>query len=77
MRDKLKLDEGDTLKRESHRRTGTMAEFDVYTYSILNSDGEIVGSVRHTDHTSISGFRRTQTVKQKDTSGKLVVGESW
>jgi hypothetical protein len=77
MRDKLKLNEGDTLKQESHRSKGSMAEMDIYTYSIMNSDGEIIGAVKHTDHTAIRGFRRTQTLEQKDASGNIVVDEAW
>lgn len=77
LEDKLKLNKGDTLKHESHRSKGSMAEMDIDTYSIVNSDGEIVGSVKHTDHTAIRGFNRTQTLEQKDTSGNLVVDETW
>ena len=77
MESKLKLNQGDTLKHESHRSKGSMAETDIDTYSIVNSDGDIVGSVKHTDHTSIRGFNRTQTLEQKDTSGNIVVDKSW
>lgn len=77
MDDKLKLNKGDTLKHESHRSKGSMAETDIDTYSIVNSDGDIVGAVKHTDHTSIRGFERTQTIEQRDSSGNIVVHESW
>lgn len=77
MESKLKLNEGDTLKQTDHRMKGPMQETDIWTYSVLNKDGEVVGSVVHTDHTAIKGFRRTQTVEQKDSSGTVIVSTSW
>ena len=77
MESKLKLNPGDTLKQTSHRMKGPMQETDIYTYSILNENGEVVGTVTHTDHTAIKGFRRTQTVEQKDSSGTVIVSTSW
>ncbi|MDE8809496.1 hypothetical protein P0C28_09495 [Aeromonas hydrophila] len=77
MHDKLKLNHGDTLIQESHRSKGTLAEMDIYTYSIINAQGTKVGSVVYTDHTAIKGFRRTQSVEQRDSSGALIVDVSW
>ncbi|MBF6651035.1 hypothetical protein [Methylobacter sp. BlB1] len=77
MKEKLKLNSGETLKQESHRSKGTMAETDIWTYSILDSNGNKVGSVVHTDHTSIKGFNRTQSVEQRDSDGKVIVDVSW
>lgn len=77
MRSKLKLNSGEELKIESHRSKGSMAQTDIYTYSIINSAGEVVGEVIHEDHTSLNGFQRTQHVTQKDQSGKIIVQESW
>lgn len=77
MEDKLKLDQGETLKQESHRSKGTMAETDIWKYAILGANGDKVGSVVHTDHTAINGFRRTQSVEQRDANGKILVDETW
>lgn len=77
MESKLKLNAGDTLKQIGHKMKGSMQETDIWTYEILNRDGEVVGSVVHTDHTAIKGFRRTQTVEQKDSSGNVIVSTSW
>lgn len=77
MRDRIKLNPGEELKLETSRSKGTMAETDIDTYSIINEAGEVVGSVVHTDHTSLRGFRRTQTVIQKDANGNIVVDEQW
>jgi len=74
---KLKLNQGDTLKQINHRSKGPMAETDIYTYSIINQAGEVVSTVEYTDHTSINGFHRTQTVVQKDMSGKVIVEAHW
>lgn len=77
MRDKLKLNDGDSLIQENHRSKGTMAETDIYTYSIIDAQGNKTGTVVHTDHTAIKGFQRTQTVEQRDISGVLIVDVSW
>ncbi|MDD5581357.1 MAG: hypothetical protein PHY16_19075 [Methylobacter sp.] len=36
-----------------------------------------VGSVVHTDHTSIKGFNRTQSGELRDSDGKVIVDVSW
>lgn len=77
MRTKIKLNEGEELKLESSRSKGSMAETDINNYSVINQTGEIVGSVEHTDHTSLNGFKRTQHVIQKDKSGNIIVELSW
>lgn len=77
MKDRIKLNPGETLKQEDHRSKGTMAETDIWTYTILDSSGKKVGSVVHTDHTSIKGFYRTQSVEQRDINGKIVVDVTW
>ncbi len=77
MESKLKLNQGETLKQINHRSKGPLAETDIYTYSILNEDGEKVGAVTHTDHTAIKGFKRTQTIEQTDNLGNVIVSESW
>jgi hypothetical protein len=77
MDSKIKLNSGDELKRESSRSKGTMGQTDIYTYSVINSEGDVVGKVIHEDHTSLNGFRRTQHVTQKDQNGKTIVQESW
>lgn len=77
MRTKIKLNPGEELKRESSRSKGTMGQTDIYTYSVINSEGGVVGKVVHEDHTSLNGFRRTQLVIQTDQSGKTIVQESW
>lgn len=77
MESKIKLAPGDTLQKESHRSKGSMSETDIWTYAIVDSNGNKVGSVVHTDHTSINGLHRTQSVEQRDSLGKIVVDVSW
>ena len=74
---KIKLNHGEKLERESHRSKGTLAQTDIWTYSILDVEGKKVGSVIHTDHTSIKGFQRTQSVEQRDSAGKIIVNVTW
>ena len=77
MESKLNLNEGDTLKQTNHRMKGSLQEIDIWSYDILNKNGETVGTVVHTDHTAIKGFGRTQSVEQKDISGKVIVYLPW
>lgn len=76
MESKLKLEPDYTLKQVSHKSKGSMAETDIYNIEILNSNGEVVGTVEHTDTTSRKG-KRTQEVVQRDMSGNIVVDERW
>lgn len=77
MRDKLKISEGDTLKFESSRSKGFMGETDVTDYTILDSSGNVVGTVEYTEHTAVRGLRTTNSVVQKDVQGKVVIQASW
>jgi hypothetical protein len=71
------LRDGESLKHERSSTQGFMQETDVDTYSIVQADGSVVGSVTVTDHTAVRGFKRTVNVVQKDTNGKVVVDESF
>ncbi|PIB56170.1 hypothetical protein [Pseudomonas sp. 2995-1] len=74
---KLKLNDGETLKHVSSRSKGSMAQEDITEWSVLNSSGEVVGTVIHNDHTALNGFRRTQSVRQTDSQNNVLVDESW
>lgn len=77
MKSKLKLNIGEEIKRTSSRTKGFMGETDITEYQIVNQAGEVVGTVTHTDHTAVRGFKRTQTVEQKDLAGNTIVSEAW
>ncbi len=78
METKIKLKPGERLKLVNSASKGMLAETDVFTYSVLDEHGQVVGSVLHADHTSIKApFRRTQSVVQRDASGAVVVDEQW
>ncbi|MEZ8316804.1 hypothetical protein [Vibrio splendidus] len=77
MKTRIKLNDGEVLKRISSRTKGFMGETDITDYQIIDSDGNTVGTVVYTDHTAVRGLTRTQTVEQKDHEGITVVSESW
>lgn len=77
MRDKIILNAGEKLRHERSRSKGTMGQTDIYTYSVVNENDDVVGSVTHTDTTALNGFKQTQSVIQKDASGNVIVDESW
>ena len=74
---KLNLKQGEVLKRTGHSMKGSLQETDVYTYDIVDENGVKVGSVEHTHHTAIKGFKVTQTVIQKTVDGEIVINERW
>jgi hypothetical protein len=75
--EKLKINPGETLRLDKAFSKGFMAEEDIYQYSILNHEGEVVGSVIRTEHTAVRGFRKTHSVRQTDNNNAVVVNESW
>ena len=76
-REKLTLQPGDVIKKESWRAKGSMAQTDIYKYSIVDSQGVVVGTVDYEDHTSLNGFKRTRTLTQYDLEGNVVVNKNW
>lgn len=77
LKDKLKLNAGEKLIKVSHRMKGTLQEMDIYKYNIVDSMGNVVGYVDHTDHTSINKFNRTQTATQYDINHKVILNINW
>lgn len=77
METRLCLNPGKTLKSAGRRNKGSLAETDIYFYTIVNESGTEVGSVEHTDHTSINGRKRSQHVIQRDIAGRTIVDERW
>lgn len=77
METKIRLNTRETLKTTGQRSKGPLAETDIYSYAIVNEAGVEVGSVEHTDHTSINGLKRSQHVIQKDSAGYTIVEERW
>ena len=77
MRDRVRLNPGEELKLEGSRTKGPLGGTEIDTYSVINKAGEVVGSVVHSDHTAIKGFKRTQTLVQKDAEGSVLVDKRW
>lgn len=71
------LKEGQQLKYVGSTSKGFMAETDVATYDIVDSENAKVGSVTVEDHTAVRGFKRTISIEQRDLAGRIVVQESW
>lgn len=77
MRDRLKLEEGHTVKLVKSREIGFMGETDVSDFEILDANGNVVGSVELSEHIAVKGFRKTNKVVQRDAQGNTVVSETW
>ncbi|MBS6084104.1 MAG: hypothetical protein KIC49_23125 [Pseudomonas fluorescens] len=74
---KVKLNQGEELKHVKSVSKGSMAQEDISEYSVVNSEGQVVGTVIYKDHMALRGFGRTQSVEQVDINRKLIVDESW
>jgi len=77
MHDRLKLEEGHTVKLVKSREIGFMGETDVSDFQILDANGNVVGSVELSEHIAVKGFRKTNKVVQRDAQGTTVVSETW
>lgn len=77
MRDKLKLEVGQTVKFVKSREIGFRGETDVSEYNVLDANGHVVGTVELSEHIAVRGFRKTNTVVQKDAQGNTLVSETW
>lgn len=77
MKERLKLNQGETVNHVKPRSEGFMAETDIEEYEIVNAAGEVVGSVTYKIHTAVKGFRVTHSVVQKDINGKAIVDTRW
>lgn len=77
MKSKLKLASGETLRHEGSRSEGFMGETDIASYSVIDVAGNVVGTVEHTQHTAVKGFRVSNAVVQRDLQGTILVDTSW
>lgn len=59
------------------REVGFMGDTDVTDFEILDAGATLQGRVELSEHIAVNGFRRTNTVIQKDAQGNTVVAESW
>lgn len=77
-KNKLKLEEGVTIRLDNKYDKGHLGQEEVELYLILNIDGEVIGSVQYTDHTSTKApFRKSLHLVQREKSGQILVDERW
>lgn len=76
-REKLQLNDGESLKHSGSRTKGFMQETDIESFDILDKSGTKVGYVVLEDHTAVKGFKRTISLSQKNAEGRVIVNESW
>jgi hypothetical protein len=74
---KLVLDEGETLRFESRREKGHLGQEEVELYSVLNVNGHVIGEVQYIDHTSTKApFRKSFHLIQRK-GDKTLLDERW
>jgi hypothetical protein len=76
-RQKLKLEEGETLRLDKKYASGHLGQKEVELYSVIDQDGKVVGAVEFTDHTNIKApFKQTFHLVQRKADVTLV-DERW
>ncbi len=75
--EQLDLKNGETLRRESSRETGPLANIDITNYSVLDAHGDVVGKVEYTEDMAIKGFKVTHKAVRTDLEGKTVLQKFW
>jgi hypothetical protein len=73
---RLKLKDGETLKRTGSRTKGPLQETDITSYVILDAQGKEIGTVEHTEHTAIKGFKQSERIVRRDMAGTIVTDET-
>jgi hypothetical protein len=77
VKEKIKLNPGETIRLDRAYSEGTLGQTDVERYSIVDKAGQVVGSITYTDHTALRGFKRTQSIVQKGIHGNIISEEHW
>ena len=77
LKDKVKLNPGEELKLDSSRTKGFMGEQDIEEYSVVDSEGNVVGKVTYTKHMAVKGFKVTKTARQVDNDGNVIIDVRW
>lgn len=74
---KLKLEEGETLRLDNKYEKGNLGQEEVELHSVIDQQGQVVGSVQYTDQTNIKApFRQSFHLVQRK-AGTTLVDERW
>jgi len=77
-KNKLKLEEGESLRLDNKYEKGSLGQEEVELYSVVDRQGQVTGSVQYTDHTSIKApFRNSLHLLQLEKGGNTLVDERW
>jgi hypothetical protein len=77
-KDKLQIHSDELFRFDRSYEKGNLGQEEVSLYSIVDSNGVILGSVQYTHHTSIKApFKNSYHVIQYDTSGAIIFEERW
>jgi len=73
---RLKLEEGETLRLDSKYKKGNLEQEEVELYSVIDQHGIVVGSVQYTVHTDIKAPYRQSFYLVQGKDGITLV-ERW
>ncbi len=77
-KNRVRLSPGEALEFKSKHEKGNLGQEEVELYSVVDSEGKVIGSVRYIDHMSIKApFHRSLHLIQIDSMGKALVDERW
>lgn len=69
---KFKLNPDDQIKFKSKREKGHLGQTEIWTYDILDKDGNVIGSIKETEHTNVRGLNSYKNVVQYNSEGEIV-----
>ncbi len=75
--EQLQLKHGETLRLDSSRETGPLANIDITNYSVLDAQGNVIGKVEYIEDMAIKGFKVTHKAVRTDLEGKTVLQKFW
>lgn len=77
-KNKLKLGRGQTLRLVESGNAGNLGQRDVGHYEVVDSAGQVVGSVEFSEFTNLKPpFLSIRSLVQKDNDGKSLLETKW
>lgn len=74
--DKVELKEGEKIQRGQKRVKGHLGQEEIYPFTIVDSEGQEVGSGKYTEHFAVRGLHNSYHLEYTKKDGKKF-SEQW
>jgi hypothetical protein len=76
--DRLVLNAGETLRKLPRITKGNLGQYETERHELINAQGQVVGDVEYHVSTSLQPpFRRSYSLVQRGSDGKVIVEARW